>query len=502
MPVVVEPAVRFAGITKRFPGAPALTDVSLEIAAGSCHALCGENGAGKSTLGKILAGIHQPDEGRLFVHGTEVRLPSPRDALAAGVGMVHQELAFCDNLSVAENLLLGALPRRRGMVRRDAMERRAEAMLAEIGTELDVRRPVGALTIGQQQMVQIAAAVGGGARIIVFDEPTSSLSQGEAERLYALLGRLRERGVTCIYVSHRMPEIFQLCDAVSVLRDGRHVGTRPTTGLTEAELVQLMIGRPLAEYLPRHDPTARGEEVLRVEGLTVSGRFEDVSFALRAGEVVGLAGLVGAGRSEVAGALFGVAPAERGRIVIGGREVRVGSPREAIRLGIGLVPEDRKRQGLVPSASGLHNISLAILDRLSRLGWLRRGEERVLGQRYVDRLRVRTPSLDAMVAGLSGGNQQKIVLARWLAASSRVLILDEPTRGVDVGAKSEIHALIGELAAQGAAIVLISSELPELLTLADRILVLRAGRLVGEVPRAAATQDGLLRLMAGLADAA
>jgi ABC-type sugar transport system ATPase subunit len=499
---VSEPAVRFERITKRFPGAPALTDVSLDVAAGSCHALCGENGAGKSTLGKILAGIHQPDEGRLVVHGVEVRLATPRDALAAGVGMVHQELAFCENLSVAENLCLGALPRRHGLVRREETERQALAMLAEIGMELDVRRPLGMLTIGQQQMVQIAAAVGGGARIIVFDEPTSSLSQGEAERLYLLLGRLKARGVTCLYVSHRMPEIFQLCDTVSVLRDGRHVATRPTAGLTEAELVQLMIGRPLAEYLPRHDTTAGSEEMLHVEGLSSPGRFADVSFSLRTGEVVGLAGLVGAGRSEVAGALFGVEPAAAGRIRVGGREVRIVNPRQAIGLGIGLVPEDRKRQGIVPSASGLHNISLAILDRLSRLGWLRRREERALGQRYVDRLRVRTPSLDAVVAGLSGGNQQKIVLARWLAARSRVLILDEPTRGVDVGAKAEIHALIGELAAQGAAIVLISSELPELLSLADRILVLRAGRIVGEVPRAEATQDGLLRLMAGLESAA
>jgi len=498
----MEPAVRFERITKRFPGAAALTDVSLEIAAGSCHALCGENGAGKSTLGKILAGIHVPDEGRLVVHGREVRLASPRDALAAGIGMVHQELAFCDNLSVAENLCLGALPARRGLVRRDEMAERATAMLAEIGTSLDVRRPLGALTIGQQQMVQIAAAVGGGARIIVFDEPTSSLSQGEAERLYALVERLGARGVTCIYVSHRMPEIFQLCDAVSVLRDGRHVGTRPTAELTEAELVRLMIGRPLAEYLPPHDASPAGEELLRVEGLTLPGRFEDVSFSLRAGEVVGLAGLVGAGRSEVAGALFGVEPAASGRMRVGGREVRIRSPREAIRLGIGLVPEDRKRQGLVPSASALHNISLAILDRLSRLTWLRRAEERVLAQHYVDRLRVRTPSLDAVVAGLSGGNQQKVVLARWLAARSRVLIMDEPTRGVDVGAKAEIHALIGELAARGAAIVLISSELPEVLSLANRILVLRAGRMVGEVPRAAATQAGLLRLMAGLEEAA
>jgi len=497
---MTDPAVRYDQITKRFPGVQALTDVTLEVAAGSCHALCGENGAGKSTLGKILAGIYAPDGGRLFVHGKEVHFASPRDALAAGVGMVHQELAFCDNLSVAENLCLGAMPAQRGLVDFDEMARRAEAMLAEIGTTLDVRRAVGALTIGQQQMVQIAAAVGGGARIIVFDEPTSSLSQGEADRLYVLIDRLKARGVTCIYVSHRMPEIFRLCDAVSVLRDGRHVGTRPTAGLTEGELVQMMIGRSLAEYFPQHLHAAPGDELLRVEGLTVPGKFEDVSFALRAGEVVGLAGLVGAGRSEVAGAIFGLEPEMSGRVFVERKEVRVRSPRQAIALRIGLVPEDRKRQGLVLQASGLHNTSLPILRWLSRFSWLRRDEERALAERYFDRLRVRTPSVNTVVAGLSGGNQQKIVLAKWLAARSKVLILDEPTRGVDVGAKAEIHGLIDELAAQGAAVLLISSELPEVLSLSSRILVLRAGRMVGEVPRGRATQDLLLRMMAGVGE--
>ena len=499
---MTEPAVRFEKITRRFPGVQALTDVSLEIAAGSCHALCGENGAGKSTLGKVLAGIHKPDSGRLFIQGREVHFDSPRDALAAGVGMVHQELAFCENLSVAENLCLGSLPTRGGLLDRDAMARRAGAMLGEIGTTLDVWRPVGSLTIAQQQMVQIAMAVSGGAGIIIFDEPTSSLSQVEADRLYELIGRLRERGVACIYVSHRMPEVFRLCDTVSVLRDGQHVGTRPIGGLSEHELVQMMIGRPLAEYVPRREGVAIGDELLRVEGLSSSGKFEDVSFSLRAGEVLGIAGLVGAGRSELAQALFGLDPGKRGRILIRGQPVRVDTPAEAIALGIGLVPEDRKRQGLVPQESGVHNLSLAILRRIARFSWLRQREERNVAKEFFDRLRVRAPSIDTVVAGLSGGNQQKIVLARWLAAKSRVLILDEPTRGVDVGAKAEIHGLIGELANQGAAILLISSELPEVLTLSQRILVLRTGRIVGEVTQAQATQDGLLRMMAGLGDPA
>ena len=491
--------VRFENITKRFPGVQALDDVSLEIARGSCHALCGENGAGKSTLGKILAGIYEPDGGRLFVDGREVAFTGPRDALAAGVGMVHQELAFCANLSIAENLCLASLPSERGFVERSELSKRANAMLAEIGAELDVSRPLGELTTAQQQIVQIASAVGSGARVVVFDEPTSSLSQVDAERLYELIDRLKQRGVTCIYVSHRMPEVFRLCDAVTVLRDGRNVGTRPSRELSETDLVQMMIGRAVSEYFPRPRRTAQSEELLRVDALSLPGKFEDVSFTLHAGEVVGLAGLVGAGRSDVAAALFGIEPAASGSIRVGGRVASVRTPREAIELGIGLVPEDRKRQGLVQSESGLRNTSLTILDRLSRFSWIDRARERGIAQQYFDRLRVRAPSVDTVVAGLSGGNQQKIVLARWLAAQSKILILDEPTRGVDVGAKAEIHALIGELAEQGAAILLISSELPELLNLSDRILVLRAGRMVGEVARADASQERLLRLMAGLA---
>ena len=496
---MTEPAVRFEKITRRFPGVQALTEVSLDIANGSCHALCGENGAGKSTLGKILAGIHTPDSGRLFVHGREVHFTTPRDALAAGVGMVHQELAFCDNLSVAENLCLGSLPSRGVFLDTEAMEARATAMLAEIGTTLDVWRAVGSLTIAQQQTVQIAMAVSGGARVIIFDEPTSSLSQVEADRLYELIDRLKARGVACIYVSHRMPEVFRLCDTVSVLRDGQHVGTRPIAGLAEHELVQMMIGRPLAEYVSAPNAVP-GDEVLRVSRLSSPGKFDDISFSLRAGEVLGIAGLVGAGRSELAQALFGLDHVRRGDIMLRGQTVRVNTPADAIALGIGLVPEDRKRQGLIPQESGLHNLSLAILRRLSRLGYMKRDEERSVATEFFDRLRVRSASLDTVVAGLSGGNQQKIVLARWLAARASVLILDEPTRGVDVGAKAEIHALIGELASRGSAILLISSELPELLTLATRIIVLRAGRLVGEVTREQATQDRLLRLMAGLVE--
>ncbi len=493
-----EPAVRFEGVSKRFPGVQALRDVTLEIAAGSCHALCGENGAGKSTLGRVLAGIHEPDGGRLFVEGREVRFRGPRDSLAAGVAMVHQELAACANLSVAENLCLHDLPSRRGVVRRGEMRRRAEALLAETGTQLDVSRPLGALPIAAQQMVQIAAAIGSGARIIVFDEPTSSLSEIEVEHLYALIGRLRARGITCVYVSHRMAEVFALCDTVSVLRDGRHVGTRPAGALTEDDIVTMMVGhavtgfdRGIAERVP-------GEELLRADGLCAPGALHGVSLSLHAGEIVGVAGLVGAGRSEAAQALFGITHCTSGTMTMHGGAIHLHDAREAIALGIGMVPEDRKRQGLVLGGSAVHNLSLPILPRLSRLTWIDRARERKLAGEYLARLRVRPGAAESAVAGLSGGTQQKVVLARWLAAHSEILLLDEPTRGVDVAAKAEIHAIIAELAEQGRAVLLISSELPELLALCDRVMVLREGRVVGDLPRRELSQDALLRLMTGL----
>ena len=490
--------VRFEGIGKRFPGVVALEDVSFDVAAGSCHALCGENGAGKSTLGKILAGVHRPDEGQVLLEGRPVRFDHPGDALAAGIGMVHQELAFCENLSVAENLCLGSLPARAGFVDFPETEKRARAMLKDIAPEIDVRSVVGDLTVSQQQMVQIAAAVGQGARVIVFDEPTSSLTRHETARLYELIRRLLARGVTALYVSHRMEEIFDLCDTITVLRDGRHVETRPRSEMTEAALVQSMIGRPLSEYFPGHLETTTGDERLRVENLRSPGRFEGVSFSLRAGEVVGLAGLVGSGRSELAQALFGLDARAQGQVWLGGAPLPLGDPRVALGRGLGYVPEDRKKQGLVLGLSVLQNMTLPILKRLARLTFVDQRAERALGLEHGQRLRVKTPSLDAAVAGLSGGNQQKVVLAKWLAARCRVLILDEPTRGVDVGAKAEIHALIDQLAAEGNAILLISSELPEIIRLSTRVLVLREGRLVGELPRASVTQEALLRLMAGL----
>ena len=496
-PVPGTPVVRFSGVTKRFPGVVALDHVSFDVHAGSCHAVCGENGAGKSTLGKMLAGIHAPDEGAIMIDGRAVRFAEPRDALAAGVAMVHQELAFCDNLSVGENLCLGHLPRHGPFVDRRALRAQARALLAAVGADVDPDRPMATLGIADQQLVQVASAVGAGARVIVFDEPTSSLGARESERLFALVGELRARGVAILYVSHRMPEIYRLCDTITVLRDGRHVDTQPASALGEAALVQRMIGRELARYFPTPVAAAPGPERLRVERLTRPGVFEDVSFTVRAGEVVGLAGLVGAGRSEVAAALFGLAADVSGTIHVNGRPARIRRPEDAIALGIGLVPEDRKKQGLVLALRARENVSLPLLRRLARAGWVDRAAERHTVGTYLDRLALKaTP--EAETSALSGGNQQKLVLAKWLAAGGDVLILDEPTRGVDVGAKAEIHLWIDRLAAEGKAVLLVSSELPELLNLSTRVVVLRAGRVVGELAREAATPDAVLRLMAGL----
>lgn len=491
------PSLSFSHITKRFPGVVALSNVSFDVHAGSCHAVCGENGAGKSTLGKILAGLQKPDEGEILLDGQPVRFDDPRDALASGVAMVHQELAFCENLTVGENLCLGQLPRRFGFVQRDVVHRRATELLAMIGTSIDPARPMDTLTVAEQQLVQIAGAVGAAAKVIVFDEPTSSLGRDDTERLFTLIGNLQARGVTILYVSHRMAEIHRLCDEITVLRDGQHVATRPASELDEAALIQLMIGRRLEQYFPAYAGAEPGEERLRVEGLSRRGAFSDVSFTLHGGEVLGLAGLIGAGRSEIAQSIFGLEPATRGTIWVRGKRVDIRSARDAVRRRIGFVPEDRKKQGLVLCMKTGENSTLPTLPLLARCGWIDQARESSVIHRLFGRLRVCAPP-DAVTAALSGGNQQKIVMAKWLASECDILILDEPTRGVDVGAKAELHAWIDELASQGCAVLLISSDLPELINLSMRILVLRGHRVVGEVSRADATQDGLLRLMTGL----
>lgn len=474
-----------------------MSGVSFDIAPGACHAICGENGAGKSTLGKLLAGIMPPDDGTIEIDGQRVRFASPRDALSNGIAMVHQELAFCDNLTVGENLCLSALPRRFGFVDEVELRRRALTLLSAIGANIDPDRGMRSLSVAEQQLVQITAAVAEGAKVIVFDEPSSSLGESEAQRLYALIHTLKQRGVTLLYVSHRMPEIFALCDSITVLRDGQHVITCPIADINETALVQHMIGRQLDQFYPAHIGKARGDELLRVENLSSPGKFHDVSFSVHAGEVVGIAGLVGAGRSEIAQALFGLDRNVTGRIYVRGKPVTIKSAQDAMAHGIGYVPEDRKLQGLVLGMRARENATLPILERFAKFGIVDQSSETTAARAEFNKLQMRaTP--EVTTGTLSGGNQQKIVLSKWLAAKGDILILDEPTRGVDVGTKSELHALIGQRAAEGAAILVISSELPELINVSSRVVVLREGRITGETPRAEATQERLLRMMAGL----
>jgi ABC-type sugar transport system ATPase subunit len=488
----------FKNISKSFPGVHALDDVSFEVQRGECHALIGENGAGKSTLGKILAGVYTADEGEIHLDGRPIRAANPLAARQLGIAMVHQELAFCPNLTVAENLCLGDLPRRAGWLNRDKMRAQARAMLAEVETDIDVDVPISQLSTGQEQLIQIAAALGTQAQVIVMDEPTSSLSVKESENLFQLLAKLKQRRITIIYVSHRMEEMFRLCDGITVLRDGRHVATERIAETTPDRVIHQMVGREVKAYTSRHLEKTLGEEWLRVENLCSPGKFSDISFTLRAGEILGFAGLVGAGRSEVAQAIFGLDDAATGKVFVRGQELKLRSVNASLAAGIGLLPEDRKRLGLVLGLNCRENTSLTILPRLSQFGFVRRREERALVEGYVKQLRVKTPSIDTPVAGLSGGNQQKIALAKWLARKCGILIVDEPTRGVDVGAKTEIHSLLDELACEGLALMVISSELPEVMNLSRRIMVMRQGRVAGELERADFTQTNLMRLMAGV----
>jgi ABC-type sugar transport system ATPase subunit len=492
------PILSCQDVVKRFPGVTALGGVSVDFMAGSCHALMGENGAGKSTLGKILAGIYTPDEGNILFNGSPAAFRGPQDASKAGISMVHQELLFAENLTVAENLNLNDLPHRGIFLNRAEMNRRAAEYLRKIGSNIDPTQALGSLPISKQQLVQIAAGVGKGAKVLIFDEPTSSLSQAEAIRLLDTIRQLKADGVTCIYVSHRLEEVFQICDTVTILRDGRVVETAPLANVTRDDLVRKMIGRDLEKSLEEGVPPPQlGDTVLTVEGLSSPGKFENVSFSIRTGEILGLAGLVGAGRTEIVEALFGLDPNATGKVTIKGKPVPLRGPIQAMRSGLGLVPEDRKHHGLVLSMNARENISLPTLDECSTLGLVRPKLERTLAQRFFDRLRVKAPSLETPALGLSGGNQQKLVIAKWLAARADIMLIDEPTRGVDVGAKAEIHRLVKNLAETGKAVVLVSSDLPELLALATRIVVMREGRFAGELS-ANPGEEPVMRLMAGV----
>lgn len=433
--------------------------------------------------------------------GRIIQPTNPLVARELGIAMVHQELAFCPNLSVAENLCLGDLPRRAGFVNHPELRARARAMLATIGADIDPDTIIGTLSTGREQLVQIAAAVGTGAKVIVMDEPSSSLSANETAELFRLVRELKARGITLIYVSHRIEELFAICDNITVLRDGHHVATESIARTTPQRVVTQMIGRELLIAAPNHLTRPLGDECLRVTALSSPQKFSNINLSVRAGEIVGIAGIVGAGRSEVVEAIFGLDSAASGSLAVKGKSLPLGSLATALAAGVGLVPEDRKRQGLVLGLNCRENTCLAALPALTTFGWVRRAAEQTLAERYTKRLRVKAPSLETITAGLSGGNQQKIALAKWLARSCDVLLIDEPTRGVDVGAKAEIYQLLDELACEGKALLVVSSELPELIGLCRRILVMREGRIAGEVGRGDFSEATLMRLMAGIAAA-
>lgn len=499
------PVIELKGIEKQFPGVRALDGVDLQIRAGEVLALMGENGAGKSTLLRILRGEHRPTGGELLLDGEPLELRTPRDAHDLGIRVINQEPEIVPGVSVAENVFLGDLPRRKGRTyRAGTLRRQVDERIRDLGFDGVLRADTRGdrLAPAQRQLVEILRAVKPGSRVLCFDEPTSSLTDDETDRLFELIERFRDEGTAIVYVSHRMSEIFRIADRIAVLRDGGHVGTREANATDEDEIVRMMVGRDLDDVFADDADRAVAEPVLEVRALT-NDHVHDIDLTVRAGEIVAIAGLVGAGRSELAKTIFGELPATSGQILVRGEERRMAHPRHAIRAGIGFAPEERKAEALFLDRGVKDNIAITLMDRLRRFRFVDGRRERQLAEEYVGRLRVRTPSLAQHVRKLSGGNQQKIVLARWLARRPDVLILDEPTRGVDVGAKSEIYRIIHQLAADGVGVLFVSSELPEVLGLADRAYVMAGGRITGELTREDASEEAILRLamMEGVTDA-
>lgn len=492
-----ETILEMKGIYKAFPGVQALQDVDLEVREGKVHVLLGENGAGKSTLIKILSGAYTKDAGHILLNGKEVHIDSPRQAQELGIAVIYQEFNLVPQLSVAENLLLSNLPGRNGLVDWSELYSRAEEVLEGLDVQIDVKAPVKTLSVAHQQMVEIAEALCVNARIIVMDEPTSALTRHEIEELFKTIRALKETGVSIIYISHRLEEVAEVGDVVTVLRDGRNVGTVEVGSTSLDTLIRMMVGRELRQKFPKVKMPI-GSEMLRVKGLSREGVLHDVGFSLHAGEILGLFGLVGAGRTELAQAIFGAVPIDAGEVYVNGERVLMRSPKEAIGNGLGFLPENRKAQGLIENMSVVGNITLAALDKISpRTFRLSLRQEQQVGGQYVEKLRIKTPNMQQWVKFLSGGNQQKVIVAKWLCSGSKILIFDEPTRGIDVGAKVEVYQLMNELIRDGAGIIMISSELPEILGMSDRILVMRQGRIVGELTPEEATQETLLQLAMG-----
>jgi len=493
------PVLRLEGIVKTFPGVRALDDVSFTVMPGEVHALMGENGAGKSTLMKVLGGIYAPDAGRIYIAEEPTEMTSPIHAKARGVVFIHQELSLADELTVAENIFLGELPRKSfGRVDWQTLFAETDAILKTLNVGFNARTRVGDLSIANQQMVEIARALTVDPRAVIFDEPTASLTDAEKSVLFEVIADLKSRGVGIIYISHRMEEIFKITDRISVLRDGQYRGTLNTAETDEEKVTQLMIGRKLdlSRNVSHHEV---GDVALEVRELSCGKLFQDVSFKVRRGEVVGFYGLVGAGRTEIAETIFGLRDPSAGQILLDGEEVQISSPQDAIRRGISLVPEDRKGQGLVLGMNCRDNITLPQVDDMTAGPFVSDGAEVAIFDLYRDKLDIRTPGWRQTVGNLSGGNQQKIVIGKWLSMHPSVLIVDEPTRGIDVGSKSEIHNLIRDLAAQGYAVVVISSEMPEVLHVSDRIVAMYSGRIMREFTSEEVTEDSLIQAISGIA---
>jgi rhamnose transport system ATP-binding protein len=494
-----DPLLVLEKAAKRFGAVRALEDGSVTLYPGEAHALVGENGAGKSTLVKILAGVHQPDSGRLVIDGRPVVLSGPAASRAAGVSIIYQEPTLFPDLTVAENIFMGRQPRRAGRrIDRGAMNKAAAEVFARLGVRLDPQRQARGLSVADQQIVEIAKALSLQAKVLVMDEPTAALTSVEVERLFDVMRTLREQGAAVLFISHRLEEVFASCQRVTIMRDGRFVSTAPIEDLTVDAIIRSMVGRDLEALFPKTD-TSPGDVVLEVENLTREGVFQDINFTVRGGEIVCLAGLVGAGRSEVARAVFGIDRWTSGTVRVGGRELPNGVPAAAMAGGVAFVPEDRRQQGLVMDMGIDRNVALASLARLRRFGLIRRGSERALAADWAERLRLKFGRMKNPVATLSGGNQQKVVLGKWLARGPSLLIIDEPTRGIDVGTKAEVHRILDGLVAEGMAVLMISSELPEVLGMADRVLVLHEGRITAELSRAEADEDSIMRAATGYA---
>lgn len=478
-------------ICKRFDGICALDSVDFTVRQREVHALVGENGAGKSTLIKILSGFHSRDSGTILLNGNELHLHTPLDSKAAGISVIYQDFDLATNLTIADNLLLGREATRLGFLMHEDQTTLAERYVQAVGLRVNVRRLVGELSVAQRQLVAIANALSYSAKILVMDEPTSALSVEDIHHLHELIREVKQRGTSVIYISHKMDEVLQISDEITVLRDGRRIGSRRTAETTRDEIVSMMVGRKLSGYFVKREHV-QAAPVLEIRNLARSAVFSDISFRVHKGEIVGMYGLKGSGRSEIAASIFGLRPPDKGQILVNGEVTDISSASIAMQAGIGLIPEDRSLMGLFPNMTVGENISLAMLDRCSTLSFIKKEEERRQVRAYIDRLSIRLSSPRQMIGTLSGGNQQKVILARWLAISPNVLLLDEPTVGIDVGAKAEIYRLMDELAAAGIGLLLISSELPEVLSMSDRILVLHDGRIVTEFSKSQATEENII----------